>query len=448
MKYRIAAIAAFLMSIILSTSMSSMTVPTASEADTPFVYTIVIHDVITNGTTEYVKRTIDTAGSDGAAAIVLLIDTPGGIVDSTLSILESIMASKVPVITYVAPQGAIAASAGSFILVSGHIAAMAPGTTCGAAMPVTFSLSEEGGTTETADDKTINFLAGHIRSIAEERGHNGNTAEQFVTENLTLTDDEALEAQVIDLSADSLEVLLNEIDGMVLTLHGSDHTLNTSGARIQPLEMTATESATGFLSNPTVSFLLVILGIYGLIIGFNAPHTYIPEAAGAIAFLVGLYGLGMFEINLFAVLMLVLGVLLLIAEAMTPTYGVLSIAGITSIVVGGFFLPREPLMPRDWLISFRSVAVGIGIGASILLVIILRGIIKTRHKKTVHGTTEFAGQTGTVIEALEDDYLIRINGELWHGYTDSSHVFKKNEKVTVLKRDGLKVIIQPIKKDM
>lgn len=429
-----------LLSTLLATSISF----SENDSNTPLVYTIEIQDVITGGTTNYIARSIEKAEEDNAAALVLLINTPGGLVDATMTILEDMMASDVPIITYVSPQGAIAASAGSFILVGGHVASMSPGTTTGAAMPITIGLSEEGTQTNTADEKTINFLAGHIHSVATEKGRNGEVIEKFVTENLTLNAQEALDENVIDTIAIDLDTLLSDIHDMTTSVNGKDVVLNTADAKVVPIGMTTREKATAIISNPQVSFLLVILGIYGLIIGFNAPQTYVPEVGGAIALMLGLYGLGMFEINLFAALMIILGVLLLIAEALTPTYGVLSVGGIISIIFGGLFLPREPLMPVRWFTNLTALVVGVGLGASILMIIALRAILRVRRKKVPQGRNEFADVETTVLDVNENGSLVKIQGEYWYGLTPDGKNVEIGQTVRIINRTGTKLVIQPV----
>ncbi len=415
------------------------TFPSRAQPDDPFVYTIEVRKTITAGTAELISRAIETAEADGAEAVVLLINTPCGLVDATLLILEKMLAAEVPVITYVSPQGAIAASAGSFILIGGHVAAMSPGTTVGAAMPVTISPTE--GATQTADDKTIQFLAGHIRSVANERGRPGEIIAKFVTENLTLDATEALDEGIIDTLSPDLTSLLTELDGRVLSIDGREITLETEGVEILPLEMSASEKVTNLVSNPQVSFLLVILGIYGLIIGFQAPQTFVPEVFGAIALLLGLYGIGMFEVNLFAGLLLVLGVGLLVAEAFTPTYGVLSVGGVIGIVLGALFLPAEPLMPTAWFVSLKYVAFGIGIGASLLLVIMLRGLLKAKNARVVQGDDEFDNLTGVVMERLSPEGLVKVQGEIWRARSNEGQEIKEQTTVRIMDRQGFQLIV-------
>ncbi len=427
--------------LLLMIVMTMFTIPSRAQTEGPFVYTIEIQKTITAGTAALITRAIETAEEDGAEAVVLLINTPGGLVDATLVILEQMLSAEVPVITYVAPQGAIAASAGSFILIGGHVAAMSPGTTVGAAMPVMISPTE--GSTQTADDKTIQFLAGHIRSVAMERGRPGDVIARFVTENLTLDANEALEEGVIDTLAPNLESLLDELDGQQVTIVDQEVLLTTRDVEILPLEMSASEKVTNMVSNPQISFLLVILGIYGLIIGFQAPETLVPEVFGAIALVLGLYGIGMFEVNFFAGLLLVLGVSLLVAEAFTPTYGVLSVGGVIGIVLGAMFLPAEPLMPAAWFVSLKYVAFGIGIGASLLLVVMLRGLLKAKNAKVVQGNDEFDNLSGVVMDTLSPEGLVKVQGEIWRARSEDGQEIIEDTPVKILDRDGFLLIVAP-----
>jgi membrane-bound serine protease (ClpP class) len=429
--------------ILLTVILSSVFV--SAQNDSPLVLTIEINNTITAGTTEYIRRSLETAEEMNADAIVLLIDTPGGLVSATIDIMRLILNSNTPVITYVYPQGAIAASAGSFILLSGNIAAMSPGTTCGAAMPVIISPTE--GTTQTADDKTIKFLAGHMRSIARERGRSTDVADKFVTENLTLDAYEALEKNVIDYIPSTLEELLETIHGTTVKINNENIILNTKNANLEPLEMTIVDRITDIVSNPQITFILVIVGIYGIIIGFNAPGTFVPEVLGAIALMLGLYGLGLFEVNIFAAAMLLLGIALLVAEAFTPTFGILAFGGIVSIVLGILFLPVEPLMPAGWFRSFRLMAIGIGIGSGILMVIILTGIIRLRKSKVIHGNFEFDGKTGTVVDTLDPKGLVKVQGEIWSGTSSLGDTIETGERIVVIKREGINVIVKKTNND-
>lgn len=407
----------------------------------PTVITVKVDDMVTAGTANIIKRAIQLAENQGAQAVVIQLNTPGGLVTATLEIIQDISAAQVPVVTYVTPPGAIAASAGTFILISGHVAAMSPATTCGAAMPVTMApVTGEG--TQRADDKTINFLAGHMRSIAEERGRPVDIAENFVKENLTIDYKVALEKQVIDHVSVNLGELLEMIHGMEITIQERVVILNTSGAKVQAVEMKTSERITHFVSNPQVTFILLLLGVYGLIIGFNSPGTFLPEVTGVISLILALYGLGLFEVNILAGLLIIIGILLLVAEAFTPTYGVLGVGGVISIVLGSIFLPIEPMMPTDWFSRFRMTAIGIGIVSGALLIILFSGIIKLRKVQTIHGDEEFSNQVVPVIEDINPEGLVKVKGEIWQAVSTSGISISQGENVRVIGRKGMYLVVE------
>ena len=411
-----------------------------SQADGPVVYTVAVEDTVTAGTAKNIKRAIDYSQRQNADALVILINTPGGLVDATLDIIQTISAAKVPVVTYVTPKGAIAASAGTFILMGGHLAAMSPGTTCGAAMPVT--MSADGGGMEAADQKTIKFLAEHMRSIAQENGRPGDIAEKFVLENLSLGNEAALQQGIIDVNAKDLQELLNVIDGREVITAAGKTNLDTANAETIHLGMNPEEQLTHIISDPTLAVIFLMLGIYGLIIAFSSPGFMLPEVLGSISLILGLFGLGLFEVNLTAGLLIVLGIVLLITELFTPTYGVLGIGGIVSMILGIAFLPVEPLMPGDWFASFRGMAIGVGIVGAGFLFIVLKGILNLRKIKPMQGPGEFAADEGITIEPLEPSGLVKIRGEIWRATSMSGETIPADTKIKVVKRDNIQLLVE------
>ena len=416
--------------------------PTGVSAQTSEVMVIEVEGMITAGTTAFITRAVEEAGIQGTDALVILLNTPGGLVDATLDIISAINTSEVPVITYVAPQGAIAASAGAFILLGGHVAAMSPGTTTGAAMPVMMSPGDDD--VQTADDKTVLFLAGHIRSIAETRGRPADVAERFVTENLTLSSTEALEAGITDHTASNLAELLDTIHGETIQFRESEFTLNTANAELVPLTKSLTERITHLISNPQLTFILLLVGVYGLIIGLGNPATFVPEVLGAIALVLALFGLGMFEINLFAIMMIVLGIGLLIAEALTPTYGVLGTGGVVSLVLGIIYLPVEPLVTERWLVQFRLMAIGIGVIGSILMIVILAGLVRLKKMPVRMGSREFSEDIGVVVDPINPKGLIKVRGELWRAESEDGSVIETGTRVRVTERHQLTCVVKAI----
>lgn len=411
-----------------------------SQVDKPFIYTVKVEDTVTAGTAKNIKRAIDYSQRQNADALVILINTPGGLVDATLDIIQAISAAKVPVITYVTPKGAIAASAGTFILMGGHLAAMSPGTTCGAAMPVT--MSADGGGMEAADQKTIKFLAEHMRSIAQENGRPGDIAEKFVLENLSLGNQAALQQGIIDVNAKDLQELLNSIDGREVITAAGKTNLNTANAELVHLGMNPEEQLTHIISNPTLAVIFLMLGIYGLIIAFSSPGFMLPEVLGSICLILGLFGLGLFEVNLTAGLLIVLGIVLLITELFTPTYGVLGIGGIVSMILGIAFLPVEPLMPGDWFASFRGMAIGVGIVGAGFLFIVLRGIFNLRKIKPMQGPGEFAADEGIAIEPLDPSGMVKIRGEIWRASSMNGETIPAGARIKVVKRDNIQLLVE------
>lgn len=415
-------------------------VPVGSQTEQLVIYTVEVKDTVTKGTAKNIRRAINYSQDQNAEALIILINTPGGLVDATLDIIQDISAAEIPVITYVTPQGAISASAGTFILLSGHLAAMSPGTTCGAAMPVT--MAADGGETQAADQKTINFLAEHMRSIAQQRGKPGDIAEKFVLENLSLNNEEALKQGVIDINARDMEELTELTDGLEVITAAGKVILNTKGAQINNLAMNTEEKLTHIVSNPSLAVIFLMLGIYGLIIAFSTPGFLLPEVLGSISLILGLFGIGLFEVNLAAGLLIILGVVLLITELFTPTYGVLGIGGIVSIVLGIVFLPVEPLMPGEWFVAFKGMAIGTGIVGAGFVFIVLRGIFNLRKIKPFQGEAEFAESEGVVIEPLDPHGMIRIHGEIWQALSQSGEMIPEGQKVKVVARDNINLLVE------
>lgn len=437
-----------IMGVILITLAFLINMPTfwQAQANKPLVYTVEIEDMVTRGTYQHVHRTINLAKQYEAEAVIIKINTPGGLVNSTLDILKVISGSDIPIITYVAPKSGIAASAGSFILISGDIAAMTPGTTCGAAMPVT--MSTPGDSPQAADEKTINFLAAHMKTVAEDKGRAGEVAKSFVTENLSLNAEEALEQGIIEYLAPNLENLLQQVDGLEIIVNDKPIILNTANANITNVEKIVDEKLTNTISNPTIAIILLMLGVYGLIIGFNSPGFLFPEVLGAICLILGLYGIGSFEVNITAGLLLILGVGLLVAEAFTPTYGVLAAGGVISIVLGILFMPIEPMMPIGWFTGFKVMAIGVGAVGAVLILVILTGIWRLRKINPMHGKTEFIEQKAETITELNPTGQVRLKGEIWQAKAEDNLMIPAGTKVEIVARENLWLIVKKDEKEV
>lgn len=394
---------------------------------------------ITSGTASMLKNSLEEAERENYDFLLVELDTPGGVLNPTLRIMSDFLEAPLPVITYVSPSGAISASAGSFLLLSGHKAVMTPGTSTGAAMPVQFS---PGGTRDAADEKTINFIEGHIRSVARERGRNEEIAGQFVTENLTLTADEALEEGVIDLISRNRDQLLEGLDGEEVMIRGEPFTLSTAGAELVERDMSTGERLENFLGNPQVTFILMLVGIYGLIIGFSSPGTIIPEVGGAISLALALYGLGIIEVDYLGLALMGLGVVFLVAELFTPTFGIFTSIGVVLLVVGGFIFPGEPLMPAEWFESFRMFVLGLAAMTAVFILVILQRLISMRKKAPSTSDLGLRGNTGYVSSALNPEGQIKLEGELWRARSVDDEVIDRAEKVEVINRQGMVLLVR------
>ncbi|OFV68772.1 MAG: serine protease [Candidatus Syntrophoarchaeum caldarius] len=404
-----------------------------------FVYVVDLKGTVTGGSALDIEDAIAHAKEIGAEAVIIRIDTPGGLLFATKEIIKSIDNADVPVITFVSPKGAMAASAGSFILITGHVAAMSPGTATGAATPV--SIGPIGGGADIAN-KTKNYFAADMRSIAEERGRNATIAEQFVTEALSLTANEALDAGIIDLIADGTDELLEAVDGRKVIVNGREITLQTAGADIMVHERPFRVEIVDLIGRPEIAFILFLIGIYGLIFGFSSPGTYVPEMIGAISLLLGLYGMGLFNINLFGVLLLLLGIVLFIAEALTPTYGILTVGGGVCMILGALMIPQEPLLGSDWLKSFGAVVVVMTVVSLLFFVFGIGAVIKTRKRKVATGAEEMIGLVTRALSDIDErGGSVKVHGEIWRAKSVGG-LIAEDEEVEIVDLEGLTLLVR------
>lgn len=396
---------------------------------------IEVDDMITAGTEMEIARGIDHATDIGAAAVLIEINTPGGLVDSMEGIVSDIERSAVPVVTFV-PKGERAFSAGAFMLLSGHIAAMAPGTATGAATPIAITPT---GTTPV-ENKTVNAYAARMRGIAESRNRSTDVAEKFVTEGLSLTAEEALEQGVIDIIASDRHDLAGAIDNRIVNVSGRSMTLHTKDAVFITQQPGFAASIVAILSNPQIAFVLFLIGLYGVIYGLKAPGTYVPEMVGAIALILALYGMGLFSVSTFGVLLIVAVIILLIAEVITPTFGVLTIGGAVCLILGAIMFPQEPFMPAEWISDFRQTVFAIVIISVIVIVIGLGFVMKTRLTKPTTGRDELIGEVVRADTDIDPEGTVHIHGEIWRA--SAAEPVQKGEDVVIRDVDGLTLVVE------
>jgi len=405
--------------------------PIAVRADTANIKVLHVEGTIVPIVADYIERGIDEAEEENATACIIELDTPGGLLGATEEIVQKIMNADVPVIVYVSPKGAWAASAGTFITVSAHIAAMTPGSTIGAAHPVA------GGGEEIPEEqmkKITEFSAKWMKTLAQERGRNMEEAQLAVTESKSFTDVDALAANLIDLRANTLEDLISQINGWEVTLaNGMEVTLDTTGHEATRTEMNFIERFLHAISDPNIAYILLSIGSIGIIAEIYSPGTIFPGVLGAISLLMAFYSLGVLDANWGGILLIVLAFGLFIGEALTVTFGLFTAGGITALVLGSLILfPRGgPLCEVNPLLI-----AGTAIVVTAVFAFIISRIIRAHRRQAFTGREGLIGKTATALTALEPEGIVLLKGERWTAIAEKGQL-KAGEEVVVTKVDGL-----------
>ncbi len=392
------------------------------------IYTATIDGIIEPMSSEYSKRCIEIA-EENESPLIIELDTPGGLDGAMREIVKAELNADIPVIVYIAPSGARAASAGVFITMAAHIAAMTPGTNIGAAHPV--SIGQQQGGEEMAE-KVVNDAVAYIRSIAEKKGRNADWAEEAVRKSVSITEREALDIGIIDLIAESREELLLRIDGMEVEVSGRKEILRTEGREVVEIKQTFRERLFSKLANPNLAYIFLILGIYGLILEFSRPGTFIPGVFGAICLLLAFFAFRMLPINYAGLGLIILSAIFFVLEVLTPTYGPLAIGGVVSLVLGSIMLIRsgaEVLQISIPLIITTTILVG---G---FFMFALGMAFRAMRRKPTTGGKGIIGQLGKVTKKIEKEGVISVSGELWNA--ESDEVIEKGERVEVVGIIGL-----------
>jgi len=398
------------------------------------VHVVTFDDIVHPASAQLVERAIRVAEQAQSRALVITLRTPGGLVSSMREIVERILASRVPVVVYVSPSGANAASAGFFILIAADVAAMAPGTNTGAAHPVAIGMEQD----RTMYEKAENDAAAYIRSLAEKRGRNIELAEAAVRASRSYTETEALREGLIDLVARDLSDLLAQLDGRTIRrLNGETVTLRTKGEPVVRIEPTLRERVLSFLANPNIAFVLGAIGLLMIYFELNNPGAIIPAVVGTIALVLALYGFHLLPISLTGVLLLIIAVALFIAEAKIQSFGVLGAGGVVSMIIGALMLVDAP----DPAIQIRrSIAFAIAIPTAVAMIVILRLAMKAREQKVVTGDLGMVGLIGTAETELNPEGQVFVRGELWSAVASSR--IAKGERVRVVGIEGLKLRVE------
>ncbi|MCI0454981.1 MAG: nodulation protein NfeD [Candidatus Dadabacteria bacterium] len=398
---------------------------------------IEIDGTINPATLDYIRTGIEHAEKNSAEALVVLLDTPGGLLTSTKEIVKLILNSPVPVVIYVSPSGATATSAGVFITLSAHIAAMAEGTSIGAAHPVMISPGG-GGREQNENDKEDserkkfsekieNFASSFIESIAQKRKRNAKWAIEAVRSSASITETEALNKNVIDFVSPDLTELIKKINGRQVDVPSGKKVLNTKGALVERLEMSAKQRLIDTLSTPDIAFLLISLGSLGLLIEFYNPGLIFPGVAGAICLLLGLVSLQILPFNYAGLALLFLSIILFVSEIYVTSYGLLSIGGITSFILGALLLFDTP--ESDVRVGF-SVVIGAASAIGLFFLYVGYYLLKAQRSRVSVGFDGLLGEVGVASTGIEKDGKIFIHGEYWDAESDET--IGKGDKVKVI----------------
>jgi membrane-bound serine protease (ClpP class) len=407
----------------------------------PIVYKIEIRDTIQPISAARLERAIDTANREHAAALLVELDTPGGLLDSTRQMVGAILNSRVPVILYVTPAGARAASAGFFLLEAADVAAMAPGTNTGAAHPVL-----EGGTPdETMKMKMENDAAAFLRSYVTRRGRNAEVAETAIRTSKSFSADEALEQKLIDVIAPTEPALISAIDGRIFTHLGDGETtsgtLHLHNARIVTIDATLREELLGYLANPNIALLLLVGGALLIYLEFNVPGTIVPGALGTVMVLLAIFALNLLPIRHTAILLLLAAAVLLLLEVKFTSHGILAIAGIACLAFGTLTLVDAPI-PE--LAIQPVIAISLCIAFGVITIVLLRLALRARRNKALTGPAALVGSLGATMEPIWSPSTlpigrILVQGEIWQAVADAPIPEKESVRITGFHGDILEV---------
>ena len=430
----------FLFSLVLILLLPHFNQPVAAQDDAPLVLLLTAEGALTPSMQGYLERGLQSAQNQGAEALILMLDTPGGSVDLMNEIVQVMRASSVPILVYVAPQGAIAGSAGTIITLAGHVAAMAPATAIGAASPVGGQGEDLG---ETIEAKQKNILKALARSLTEARGTEAvEIAEETIESAEAISASEALEIGLVDFIAESVPDLLRQVDGFQVTTIDGTQTLDTADALVVPFNPTFIESLLGVLTNPNIVFLLLTVGVQAILIELSSPGGWIAGFIGAVCLALAAYGLGVLPVNWFGLIFLAIAFVLFVLDIKAPTHGALTVAGVASLIVGSLVLFNSPGTP-----SFQRVSVPLVIGVSVataaLFFTILMVALRAQRAPIRTGLESLVGRTGIVRSTISPVGSVHIGGELWTSeLAEGEDPIPEGTEVEVIGAHGVRIIVR------
>ena len=387
---------------------------------------------------DYIGDGIEQAEDEGAIAVIIQLDTPGGLDTAMRDIVQDIVNSRIPVVVYVSPSGARSASAGVFITMAAHVAVMAPNTAIGAAHPVSIGSEGEQAMSEDMAEKVVNDAAAYIRSIAEAHGRNMEWAEKAVRESVSATEKEALELNIIDMVSPDLETLVAQLNNRQVTLlSGREVTLQTQGAVINHVKMSWTEGLLYAIADPNIAYLLLSLAMLGIMVEIFNPGLIFPGVVGGISLLLAFFSLGVLPVNYAGILLIVLAFGLFIAEVLTTTFGLFTAGGVTALVIGSLILFKgaSPVFQIDpWLIATVTIII------AGLFALVINRAISAHRKQAKTGREELIGKTALVKVTLDPEGTVFYKGELWAATSDTGRI-EPGEEVSITKVDGLMLYV-------
>ncbi len=392
------------------------------------------------GTASYIENSIEYAEEVNAEALIIKLDTPGGLLESTRDIVSDLLESPVPVVVYVSPGGARAGSAGVFITLAANIAAMTPGTNIGAAHPV--GLGGESDSTAAMTDKVVNDASAMVRSIAQKRNKNQDWAEQAVRESVSATENEALELGVIDFVSPNLDSLLKQIHGMTVETSSGEKTLKTKNASLEIHEMNWKEALLMWLSDPNIAYIFILLAIYGVFFELYSPGAIFPGVIGGISALIAAYSLQMLPVNYAGLGLMLLAIVLFIIEIKVASYGMLTIGGVLSFLLGSIMLIDSPF-------EFMEISMTLIITASLLTAAFFAFVIwmgiKAQYRKKASGTDGFAYEHGTALSSFDPGEYgkVHVHGERWKAISEEQ--INEGDEIVVIESQGLLLKVKKTK---
>jgi membrane-bound serine protease (ClpP class) len=396
------------------------------------VNVIEINGVINPVAAKFITEAVDQSEEDGAECLIIQMDTPGGLMDSMRTIVKKLLSARVPVVVYVSPAGARAASAGVFITLAAHIAAMAPSTNIGAAHPVTLGSQQKEN--KAMMEKVVNDAVAQIKGIAKERGRNVKWAEKAVRESVSITEGEALKLKVIDLVASDLDSLLAKIDGRKVKIDSKKKVLVTKGTTVNKRQMGWRYRFLDIISNPTIAYIMLMLGIYGIFFELSNPGAILPGVIGAIFLILAFFALQMLPINYAGLALILLGIILFIAEVKIISYGMLSVGGAVCMLLGSIMLAEN--LPEYMRISKGVIIPAVMVSAGFFLFAVTMAI-RARRQKPTTGVEGLIGEVGISESVIFPEGTVSIHGELWTALCDER--IEKGERIKVVGVDNLKL---------